>query len=376
MFKKFKVLKTLLFSSFIFFACKGDNNSPKIVDKNPTNAMRGVWVTNVDSRVLYTKQGILDCVALCKKSGINTIFMVVWNKGYTLYPSAKMKEIFGKEIDPDLAGRDPLKEMIEAAHAQNIKVYAWFEYGFAADYQGVGGHILATKPNWAAKNSVGNTVNKNGFNWMNALDPEVQDFMKSLVLETVKNYDIDGIQGDDRLPALPVEAGYNKSNLDLYLASNNNIKPSGDADSNWMRWRVMLLNNFMKSLYASVKSAKSSVQVSMGPSIYPFSYDQYLQDWPSWVSEGSVDNVCPQIYRYNIDAYKAELAKITNGQVPKSKLGIVAPGVLLKVGTYTPTDDFLRQMINANREAGYNGEVFFFYEGLKLHASYFENEYQ
>ena len=31
-------------------------------------------------------------------------------------------------------GRDPLREIIDEAHAHNIKVHAWFEYGFAASY--------------------------------------------------------------------------------------------------------------------------------------------------------------------------------------------------------------------------------------------------
>lgn len=46
------------------------------------------------------------------------------------------------------------------------------------------------------------------FFWWNGLHPEVQYFMHDLVLEVVKNYKVDGIQGDDRLPAMPSEGGY------------------------------------------------------------------------------------------------------------------------------------------------------------------------
>ena len=38
---------------------------------------------------------------------------------------------------------------------------------------------------------------KNGFDWLNAFDPEVQNFMISLFKEVVTNYEIDGVQGDD-----------------------------------------------------------------------------------------------------------------------------------------------------------------------------------
>ena len=48
---------------------------------------------------------------------------------------------------------------------------------------------------------------KKEFFWWNELHPEVQDFMNKLVLEVVNNYNIDGIQGDDCLPAVPGEGG-------------------------------------------------------------------------------------------------------------------------------------------------------------------------
>ena len=38
----------------------------------------------------------------------------------------------------------------------------------------------------------------------------------------------------------------------------------------------------------------------MAPSIYPWSEEEYLQDWPTWMQKGYVDLVCPQVYRYNI----------------------------------------------------------------------------
>lgn len=38
--------------------------------------------------------------------------------------------------------------------------------------------------------------------------PEVRGFMMDLILEVVNEYpDIDGVQGDDRLPAMPLKVG-------------------------------------------------------------------------------------------------------------------------------------------------------------------------
>ncbi len=113
--------------------------------------IRGVWITNVDSDVLTSKAKIEEAVARCKELNFNAIFMVTYNKAYTMYPSQTMDDLFDRRIDPTYVGRNPLEEMIEAAHAENIKVFAWFEYGFAA-FNGSPGPILNKFPEWAAIN--------------------------------------------------------------------------------------------------------------------------------------------------------------------------------------------------------------------------------
>ncbi|TAD92227.1 MAG: hypothetical protein EAY75_03050 [Bacteroidetes bacterium] len=98
--------------------------------------VRAAWVTNVGSPSLTSRTEIKKTVLLAKQSGLTHLCVVTWNRGYTLYRSATMKKLFGVEVDPAYGGRDPLQEMIEEAHAQNIKVIAWFEFGFSNAYQG------------------------------------------------------------------------------------------------------------------------------------------------------------------------------------------------------------------------------------------------
>jgi uncharacterized lipoprotein YddW (UPF0748 family) len=353
---------------------KADSSATPTTTPTPTDAVRGVWLTNVASTALYSKDNLKAAVELCAKSGINHIFVVMWNKGYTLYPSEVVQRTFSvSNIEDRLQGRDPMREILDEAKKYNIKVYAWFEYGFAADNSGLGEHILRTKPNWAALGADGNIVTKNGFRWMNALDPDVQNFMMSLLREVVQKYpDLTGIQGDDRLPALPVECGYNSGVVALYKTENSGaIPPTDPKNAAWIDWRASKLNDFMKRISTELKTLNPALKISMAPSIYPFAKTEYLQDWPTWVSNGWVDMICPQVYRYNITDYRAELAKIVPTQVPTAKRDLIAPGVLLKVGTYTPTQAFLQQMIDANRQAGFKGEVFFFYEGLKDQPDFF-----
>ncbi|NWJ49549.1 MAG: family 10 glycosylhydrolase [Bacteroidetes bacterium] len=352
----------------IALCCYLSVNAQKTIPNN----IKGVWLTNVASEVLNSRKNIKEAVEVCKQSGINTIFVVTWNRSRTLYPSNVMNKEFGIPIMEKYQGRDPLKEVIEEAHTKGIKVYAWFEFGFSCSYKENGGIIIQKHPDWAAINKEGKLVSKNDFEWMNAFDPHVQDFMMSIITEVVKKYNIDGIQGDDRLPALPSEAGYDKYTVSQYkIEHHDSLPPLDNKDAKWLTWRANRLNKFMERIHYEVTTLKPSLIISMAPSIFPWSKQEYLQDWPTWVKNDWVDFICPQVYRYDFDKYKV-LMNETMEQIPLAKRDKVFPGILLQVDDYNPSVTFLSQMIEQNRKLGVKGEVFFFYEGLKKNPDYFK----
>ncbi|MCS6807489.1 MAG: family 10 glycosylhydrolase [Bacteroidota bacterium] len=339
--------------------------------------VRGVWLTNVDSDALYSREKIRAAVQTCAELGFNTIFVVVWNRAMTTYPSDVMQRLTGVRIDPVLTRedkqRDPLRELLAEAKPRGIKVIAWFEFGFSCSYdQPDGGVIIRAKPHWAARDVHGKIVSKNKFQWMNAFHPEVQDFIMALLKEVVQQYDVDGIQGDDRLPALPSEAGYDDYTRNLYKSEHGTFPPPYAKDYEWVRWRAEKLSAYMQRIYIELKALKPSLLISMSPSIYPWSVEEYLQDWVTWVREGWVDIVCPQVYRYSIDAYKRELDKIVTQQIHPKDHHKCAPGILLKVGSYVASEQLLRMMIDHNRSRGLNSEVYFFFEGVKKYPELFK----
>jgi uncharacterized lipoprotein YddW (UPF0748 family) len=351
--------------------------NPPVTNPTPVwdpNAMRGIWVTTTASTALDSRENIKTMVSNCKAAGINTIFIVVYNNARTIYPSSVMQKLIGKTQLEKFSGRDPLRECVEEAKAQGLKVHAWFEYGFSSSYSANGGAIVEAKPSWAGKDQAGNLLVKNGFDWLNGLNPEVQQFMIDLFKEVITNYEVDGVQGDDRLPAMPSTGGYDAYTVDLYKSENGGaLPPPNPLESNWVNWRVSKLNQFVKRLNKEVKALKPSIQLTMSPSPFPWGRDEYLQDWPTWVDSGWVDAVIPQCYRYDIAAYNASLLQQKsfhrNTKVP------LYPGVLLRSGTYTATDGFLSQMIQSNRNNGFKGEVFFFFEGIKDRSGWFQGQY-
>lgn len=186
--------------------------------------VRGIWITNVNSDILQPvvdidtfKSEVDKYIKRLAQTGFNVVFPVVWWGGYTLFQSKEMMQRFPEQhqIDPHYADTDPLQAIVDAAHRHYMKVIPWFEFGFGSSnidsYEhGEDDYILKEKPSFAAKRAEDKAQDlykpaSQKFRWMNAFNPKVQEFIEALILEVCQEYEIDGIQGDERLPAFPAE---------------------------------------------------------------------------------------------------------------------------------------------------------------------------
>ena len=333
--------------------------------------LRGVWLTNIDSEILFDSLKTKNALKKIKEAGFNTVYPVVWNDGYTLHPSDIMAQTFGEKFRQDTVFRslelDPLQNVIDHAKPLGLVVIPWFEFGFSSSYQQDGGHILAAKPEWAARDKQGNILTKNGFEWMNAIHPEVQDFLLDLVTEVLVNYEVAGIQGDDRLPAMPSEGGYSSYTQELYKLQTGLMVPDDPTETKFLDWKADQLSLFAGRLFETVKSYNTDVIVSMAPSVYPWSKEQYLQDWPQWLADGSLDELIPQNYRWDIESYELTLEElVTSYKAAKQPNASVrfATGIIIKAGDRFNDYSYVKEAIDINRKNGVQGEVYFFYEGL------------
>jgi len=354
------------------------NYSVKIGNYNTSDftrkVVRGVWVSDVGSDVFASRANITECVNICRDIGINTIFVVTYNDAKTKYKSQVMKEYMGVEIDPKYAGRDPLAEMIEAAKPLGIKVVAWFEYGFASVYgDNTGGALVARYPSWASRDAAGNITEKNKFYWLDAFNPDVQQFVKKLMVEVVQKYpDLAGVQGDDRLPALASNGGYNSTVTARYKTETGRTAPSNYLDSHWLQWRADKLSDFGEYIFKHIKSLEGGKMVSWSPSPFSWSLQNYLQDWPEWLKRGIVDHIHPQLYRYNFNDYKATLDQALNTMSPFNfKELIFSPGILVGIGSGDAiTPEILDQKLAYNRQRGVEGETYFYYERIRKNKGF------
>jgi len=336
--------------------------------KTPTTELRGVWLTNIDSDVIFSRNNIIDAVNRLDKLNFNTIYPTVWQGGYTLYPSAAAERVFGQSIDPSpgLKDRDILKEIIAQSRPKGIAVIPWFEFGFMAPAES---ELATLHPDWLAQRRDGSTIWKEGEHervWLNPFHPQVQQFILDLILEIVDNYDIDGVQFDDHF-GLPVEFGYEPLTVSMY---QQQIKspPSDDArETFWVRWRADKINDFAGRVSRAVKSRKEKCIVSLSPNPFHFALPAHLQDWFTWERRGYIDEIVLQVYRSDIKRFSAELER---EEVKLAKLNIpTAIGILTGLKNNSVPLKQIQEQVQEVRKRDFAGVSFFFYESLSNWAS-------
>jgi len=327
--------------------------------------LRGVWVTNVASTSMRSKEDVAETISVCQRNGVNAVFVVVWNNGLTTYPSDVLQDAIGVKQSPAFKGFDPLAEFVIQGHRAGIKVHAWFEYGFSHHY-GTDADVWSRRyPAWQGRTKSGQALVKNGFSWWNSLDPAPQAFLRRLVCEVVARYDVDGVQGDDRMPAMPSEGGYDEATLAAFKEDTGFVGTPEPREGRWVQWRCDRLSDFARALYDDVKRVRKDCQVSWAPSIYPWSKEEYLQDWPAWMRGGFADFVIPQVYRYSPEEYDATLGQLRS-QLTTSEMDKVFPGMLTALGgRYRASAAFLDHMRASNKRLGFRGECLFYFESLR-----------
>lgn len=335
--------------------------------------IRAVWVTNVASSVLFSESALTAMVDKLAELNFNTICVCTYNKSQTLFPSQTLATVLGitpaQTVISGCSWGDVLGKLIEKAHAKNIKVIAWFEYGFASHYAGQDSPISDKHPDWVSKDINGNQTNKNSFYWLNAFHPEVQKFVTDMIVECVTKYpQLDGIQGDDRLPALPAHAGYDDYTKQLYKTETGKTVPTNPTETAFFEWKANKLSDYAVSLYNAVKAVRSNCLVTWAPSTRGWSKDNYLQDWPEWIKRGVADWVSPQLYRSEsagIDSYSIlvynDLQAIFKTTELKKKY---VPGMLVRNGSDIVSDAFLAKLIQYNRSKQIFNESTWFYEAI------------
>jgi uncharacterized lipoprotein YddW (UPF0748 family) len=337
----------------------------KVGTRTPQAAeLRGVWLTNIDSDVLFQRDRLNAALQRLHQLNFNTVYPTVWNWGYTLYPSSVAEKVIGRSLDPEpgLKGRDILREIVTSGHQKGMGVIPWFEFGFMAPADS---QLAKRHPNWLTSRRNGNQIWQEGKHdrvWLNPFRPDVQQFIEDLIVEIVSKYDVDGIQFDDHF-GLPSEMGYDAFTVALYKQEHQGKHPPDNPqDPEWLRWRAVKITDFMKRVFQAVKARKQNCLISISPNPQRVSYDLFLADWKTWERLGLIEELILQVYRNDLKAFTIELAL---SEVQSARRHIpVSIGILSGLKNRPVPVGQIQNQVQAVRRQGFAGVSFFFYETL------------
>ena len=335
--------------------------------------VRGTWLTTTGPDHIASGLNTETITNQLRDVGVNTVYVEAWKNGFTNFPSATLDALIGQDRAPGLGQRDLLHETLVGAHRNNMIHMAWFEYGFSSQFVGNGGQPnnalsqYMIDQGWLLQDQQGRYGNaSNGFAWMNPAVPEVRRLLVDLTVEAVQNYDVDGIQFDDRL-AWPREFGWDATTATLYQAETGNSLPSSVDDAAFRNWRQGKVALFADELYTALKIADPHIFVSVSPSVTGFSDTQYNAVWTDWLADGLFDEFVPQVYRTNLGSFQSTLPANVAPFANTNRLDDLVVGIRFNgTGADTPLND-VQQMIvtSALTENGQlSGHSLFYSKGL------------
>lgn len=378
--KRFYYLALVLLTALMMGVGQANWGGSGRTQAQPTPEIRGVWLTNVDSQVLFSSDAVEETLLQLADYHFNTVYPAVWSWGHSLFPSAVARQAMGYKqgLYPDLEAqgrndaletaqgdRDMLLDLIASAHGQGLSVIPWFEFGFMAP---ANSPLAQRHPDWLTQKQgplPASRLHQEGRHtrvWLNPFHPEVQQFILNLIAELAANYEIDGLQLDDHF-GLPVAFGYDPYTIDLYRREHNGQAPPTDPrDAEWTRWRADKITRFVEQVFRVVKARRPDAVLSVSPNSADLAYADALQDWPRWRVAGYVEELIIQAYRGEVEPFR-DVLRQTELQQARQHIP-TGVGILSGLKDRPVPMSMMQQQVQVAREMGFAGVSFFYYDTL------------
>lgn len=264
---------------------------------------RAVWVATVDNldwpsnriNMEVQQQELIDILDSAAAWNLNSIFLQIRPKSDALYQSDLVPwSEFISGTRGTSPGYDPLAFAIEEGHKRGIEIHGWLNpYRYETSigqYDGKPGDFNTDHPDWM--------LETDDLRILNPGVPEVREHLKDIVGEIINNYDIDGIHFDDYFYPY---SGFSNQDLDTYETYGEDFDNIGD-------WRRDNVNTMIAMVKDTIASLKPYVRFGISPfGIYGNgenpdgisgldAYNTIYTDPKQWLSSGSIDYICPQLY--------------------------------------------------------------------------------
>ena len=279
--------------------------------------VRGMWL---DRGTIVKAKSEADLVKIFDRmatAGINTVFFETVNSGYTIYPS----KVAPKQ-NPLVEGWDPLKVAVKLAHERGMELHAWV-WTFAAVNQRHNtiinlprnylGPVLSKHPDWALTDHEGSRFHySSGKVFFDPANPEVRNYLTSLLTEIATDYEVDGVHLDYirypfQSPTGKITYGYGNAAREQFAAQTGldpmHLDPRHYLWSEWTDFRIEQIDSFVASASQNLKQLRPDLTLSTA--VFPMPHlertSKIQQNWEKWVAKEWIDILIPMTYAENTE---------------------------------------------------------------------------
>lgn len=340
------------------------------------NELKGIWIRPTNR----TEAGITSTLDKLKNAGINNIFLETYFHGKTIFPSKTMEYYGFTTQNENFTGIDPLEVWITEAHKRNIKVNIWFEAFYLGNKPQIGKQILAVRPEWSNVNlrninaplPIASTSEHNGY-FLDPANPEVQDFLTSLVKEIIETYHPDGFNFDYCRYPQSIAAryvGYASSNWGYTKYAREQFKLTNGNDpadltfgtKDWYEWDNYRRDNITQFIQKVSKLCRQN-KILITAVVFPnknMALETKQQDWTTWSDNNYIDAFTPLYLTCDAKTIKVMIFDMLKEMSPRTKL-YAGLFVTFMNGS---SEDLIRQ-IHETRKLNLGGIILFDYAHLQ-----------
>ncbi|MDD5107985.1 MAG: family 10 glycosylhydrolase [Candidatus Omnitrophica bacterium] len=321
--------------------------------------VRGVWVSVFSSKkVLYSKEGVNNLIAQCKKAKINEIYLQIFQSGNAYYDS-KICDKTKYEQMVKAAGLDTLDLLLREAQENNINVFAWVNVlslgnNDKADILNKYGSSVLTRDQYQRPSKTVSNMDldkyylKENMIFLEPGDPRVQKYVLTIVNEIVNRYPlISGIHLDylrypspvpfapgSRFNKFGITYGYGVKNVERFREKTglNCLDTLNNEDEYlaWDNWKRAQVTELVCKISSLVKVKSASLTVSCAViSLAERAYANAFQDWSAWLEEGFIDYAVLMAYTKD-NQFAKEIVKSSLGHRGKGKIYVGIGAFLMK----------------------------------------------
>jgi len=342
--KLIKILTVLAFLIFNFSLSTAQDVSDK-----PKNFKKGIWVSVFSAKkTLYSKEGVHNLIAQCKKAKINEIYLQIFQSGNAYYDS-KISNRSKYDQMVKSSGLDTLDFLLREAQENNINVFAWVNVlslgkNDKADILSKYGSSILTRDQYQRPSkSVSNMeIDKyclrEDMIFLEPGDPRVEEYILTIINEIINRYPlISGIHLDylrypSPVPFVPgtrfnkfgLTYGYGIKNVERFKEKTglNSLDTLNNEDEYlaWDNWKRQQVTDLLRKISGLIRIKSPGLLVSCA--VMPMAeraYTNAFQDWSLWLEEGIIDYVVLMAYTKD-NQFAKEVVKSSLGHRGKGKI--------------------------------------------------------